>query len=173
MTTTPTPPARRAYSSTPPATNTAGHSGGHDDLVSSARTATIPPNDHAAGTIALGAQRISESAAREILDRVFRRAGIAMQNDYPFRIERTMLSLDGYDPVAKVGYQFVAHADADVVTDFDTSAESALRELDRAGKVRLFIVHDGDVRDLDELQAMASEFIDDLDLTSPQETRPG
>jgi hypothetical protein len=132
------------------------------DLFSSASSGTLQPTDHVAGTIHLGAPGVSEAEAREVLNQVFAEAGMVMENDYAFAAERTMLSLDGFDPRTRVGYQYVSHGDADVVTDFDSAAESAVRELDSAGRLHLFIVHDGDVRDLGELRAMARDFITGL-----------
>jgi hypothetical protein len=139
------------------------------DLVSSARdqSGAHPPSNRGAGSISLISNRVGEELARAVLDRAFADAGLRIQNDYPFRSGTTMLQLDGFDPVAKVGYQYVSHADADVVTDFDTAAELAMRELDGAGKIRLLIIHDGDVGDVEELAARAREFISGLDRTQP------
>lgn len=139
------------------------------DLVSSAGDGrgTIPPTERTAGSITLSGQRLAEALAREVIGRAFAQAGLRMTNDVQFRTGNTLLTLDGFDPIAKVGFQYVSHGDADVVTDFDAAAEMALRELDEGGKIRLFIVHDGDVRDVDELIAMTRAFIDGLDITHP------
>jgi hypothetical protein len=137
------------------------------DTISSAKSATIPPTDSGSGSITLSGQRVAEKLAREVLNRLFQQAGINVQNDVSFRIDNTVLVLDGYDAVSKIGYQFVSHADADVVTDFDAAAEMALRAVDDQGKIRLFIVHDGDVRSVGELISMAQEFIAGLDRTQP------
>jgi hypothetical protein len=141
---------------------------GDDDLLSSASDARGSRAEaRGAGKLALSGRNLDEAAARAILDRAFADAGLTVQHDFPFTGAGLLLALDGYDPVAKVGYQFVSHGDVDVVTDFDAAAEQAMRELDGVGKVRLLIVHDGDVADGAALAALANVFLAGLDRTNP------
>jgi hypothetical protein len=119
------------------------------------------------GSVSLDDARLGEASARRLIDGVFAAAGLAVQHDFPFTAGETILVLDGFDPRANVGYQFVSHGDADVVTDFDTAAEEALRSLDRAGQVRILVVHDGDVSDSDDLIARARAFLARLDRPRP------
>jgi hypothetical protein len=123
--------------------------------------------DHVAGRIPLAERRLDERTAREVLDRLFGAADLQLEHDHTYRRGEALVRIDGYDPVALVGYQFVSHHDADVVTDFDDAAERTMRALDEAGKLRLLIVHDDDVADVEALIAVAEDFLASLDRTDP------
>jgi hypothetical protein len=139
-----------------------------ENLVTSAQTASVPPSDSASGSVSLSGERIGETLAREILLRAFGRAGLAIQPDFQFRHGNTLVVLDGFDPGKRIGYQYISHADADVVTDHDTATEIALKELAAAGEVRILVVHDVDAETGDDLLGRIEEFLTRLDLTLPR-----
>lgn len=132
---------------------------GGDDVVTSAATTSIPPSPNATGSVALGGVRLSETSARELLSRRFARAGLSIQVDHTFRHGAALITLDGFDPERGVGYQFVSHADADVVTDFDDDAASVLAALSRRGVVHVFVVHDHQAPTADALAELADAFL--------------
>lgn len=53
----------------------------------------------------------SESAARALLDRRFRAAGFRIVNDVRVVTGTAALTCDGYDPVRKVGFEYIAAAE--------------------------------------------------------------
>lgn len=137
------------------------------DLLTSSPSRGVSARARAAGAIALSGPPVDEATARKVLDDAFTAARLKVQHDYTLRVGDNLLTLDGFDPIAKIGYQYVSHGDVDVVTDFDAAAERAIRELDAAGKVRVLIVHDGDVADVEELAGLVGEFLLGLDRTFP------
>jgi hypothetical protein len=140
---------------------------GHDSIISSAGATTVPPTESGSGTVSLNADRLSEELARELLFRRFTEVGIAVQPDYRFRDQSMLVTLDGYDPAHRVGYQYISHSYADVVTDHDGAAERALKELAATGAARVLIVHDVDATTGDDLLARIDEFLLGLELTHP------
>jgi hypothetical protein len=139
-----------------------------ENLVTSAKTSTVPPSENAAGSVSLSGERLGEELAREILLRAFGRAGLAIEPDYQFHHGNTLVVLDGFDPSARIGYQYISHADADVVTDHDTATEIALKELAAAGEARILVVHDVDAETGDDLLGRVEEFLIGLDITLPR-----
>jgi hypothetical protein len=91
-------------------------------------------------------------------------AGLSIEQDYAFHWGTILLRLDGYDPARNIGYQYVSHADADVVTDHDSDAESTLKELASQGKVRVLVIHDADAASPGDLIARIEEFLASIGL---------
>ncbi len=102
--------------------------------------------------------RLSEERARTILDARFKAAGIVLQTDYAFREADLLVNLDGYDPAQRIGYAYISHGDADVVTDFDAAAELAFEQLAEAGTAFVLVVHDTDVPTPDALERRIDRF---------------
>lgn len=130
-----------------------------DSLVTSASAPTVPPVARADGVVTLSGDRLSENLAREILMKRFTIAGFAIQQDYQFNWGNTLVNLDGFDVNANVGYQYVSHADADVVTDHDTATEMALKQLSREGTVCVLVIHDVDAPSPGHLMDRIEEFL--------------
>jgi hypothetical protein len=130
-----------------------------DALVTSAKTPTVPPVATANGVVTLSGDRLSETLAREILLKRFKLAGFAIQQDHQFYWGNTLVNLDGFDTTANVGYQYVSHADADVVTDHDTATEMALKQLAREGTVSVLVIHDVDAPSPGHLMDRIEEFL--------------
>jgi hypothetical protein len=106
--------------------------------------------------------RLTEARAREILGKRFAAAGAALEPDYSFREGDLMVTLDGYDPDRRIGFAFVSHADADVVTDFDEATDEAFRQLAAAARAHVLVVHDWDVPTADVLERMIDAFFHHL-----------
>jgi hypothetical protein len=129
------------------------------NLVSSAKLPTLPPSSSASGMVTLSGNRLSEDIARELINRRFARSGYSLQADYRFHHGDTLVTLDGFDPERQVGFQYISHADQDVVTDHDVSTTLALKELEAEGQTRVLIIHDGEAPTGDELIAIVDEFL--------------
>jgi len=103
-------------------------------------------------------ERLSEKRAREILNARFKAAGIVLQQDFAYRQADLIVTLDGYDELQCVGYAYISHADADVVTDFDEAAELAFEQLASEGKAFVLVIHDTDVPTPDTLERRIDTF---------------
>jgi hypothetical protein len=113
-----------------------------DDLVSSAPARAIAGHAQASGYVTLSGERVAESLARELIARGMAKAGFNIEADYAFSHGDLLVNLDGFDPTKRVGFQYISHADADVVTDVDTDVEEKLQELARTGVVHILVIHD-------------------------------
>jgi hypothetical protein len=114
------------------------------------------------GSLDLEGHRLSERAARAVLEERFARAGFSVETDYTFCEGNTTVNLDGFDPAARVGYQYISHADADVVTDHDRTTELALKALEATGALRILVVHDVDASSAVDLGERIDEFLSGL-----------
>lgn len=97
--------------------------------------------------------QLSEEAARTLLAERFRAAGFRVR--YDVAIARTgafALTVDGYDPVHRVGFEYVATAERD--TDLDAAERAALA---RERSERILIV---DAAGADGLDAAVTRFLD-------------
>ena len=129
------------------------------NLVSSAKAPTIPPTSAASGMVTLSGNRLPEALARELINRRFAQAGYTMEPDFRFHHGDTLVTLDGFDPEHKVGYQYISHADQDVVTDHDMATSLAFKELEAEGHARVLIIHDGEAPTGDDLISIVNEFL--------------
>ena len=129
------------------------------NLVSSAKLPTLPPTSAASGMVTLSGNRLPEGLARELITRRFAQAGYNIRPDYQFHHGNTLVTLDGFDPDHRIGFQYISHADQDVVTDHDAATTMALKELETTGHARVLIIHDGEAPTGDELLAIVNEFL--------------
>lgn len=130
-----------------------------EDLVTSAPVSTITGTSNTSGSVTLSGERLAEPLARELIVRAMNRAGIDLRPDHTFSSDNLLVTLDGYDPERKIGYQFLSHADADVVTDFAPKVEERLRELGAQDVAHVLIIHDYDARDGDAVLARVEAFL--------------
>lgn len=128
-------------------------------LVSSAKLPTLPPSASASGMVTLSGNRLPEALAREIINRRFAQAGYQMEPDFPFAHGDTLVTLDGFDPQNRIGFQYISHADQDVVTDHDLATSAALKRIESAGGARVLVIHDGEAPTGDDLMAIVDEFL--------------
>ena len=113
-----------------------------DNLVSSAPARAFAGHAKASGHVTLSGERVAESLARELIARRMAKAGFDLVSDYAFSHGDLLVNLDGFDTERMVGFQYISHADADVVTDVDTDVEEKLQELAKAGVVQVLVIHD-------------------------------
>ncbi len=137
----------------------------HNDVITSAQREvkkSAGADSFAGDGIEPGNMRLDEDAAREIVNSRFAVAGIELETDYSFRHDDLMVTLDGYDPSRRVGYAFLSHSDADVVTDFDEATELAFEELAGRGVAWVLVLHDTDVPVIPALEERLTSFLDKL-----------
>jgi hypothetical protein len=118
-----------------------------------ARDAGAPaPGTPAPGTPADDASHLSEAAGRALLAERFRAAGFRVRYDVPVAREGAFaLTVDGYDPARRVGFEYVAAAERD--TDLDAAERAALAH---ERPQRILIV---DAADAGGLDAEATRFL--------------
>ncbi len=130
------------------------------DVVTSAPVATLAATAQTSGSVSLSGERVAEPLARELIVRRMAKSGIHLQADFAFSYDDLLLHLDGFDPETRIGYQYVSHAGADVVTDFDSTAENRLAELGAQGLVHILVIHDHQAPDSDEVLRRVEAFLD-------------
>jgi hypothetical protein len=54
---------------------------------------------------------LSETAGRTVLKEAFEAQGYAIQENYPLRVGGVEVELDGYDPEAGIGYEYITGED--------------------------------------------------------------
>ncbi len=152
----------------PPRLATLQEPSDEEPLSSAARTSRSIPVHETAGSVPLYRREMPEETARSILRERFTEAGFSIEVDYPFRHGRTMVTLDGYDPKDSVGYQFVSHTGADVVTDHDSEVEHALKSLLVRGLASVLVIHDVSTSSREDLHATIDEFLAKLSSAIPR-----
>ncbi len=129
------------------------------DVVTSAPVASVAATAQTSGSVSLSGERVAEPLARELLVRRMAKAGIALEADFAFAYDDLLLHLDGFDPNTRIGYQYISHAGADVVTDFDSSAGQRLAQLGAQGIVHILVIHDHQAPDTDEVVRRVEAFL--------------
>lgn len=102
-----------------------------------------------------GAQALSESAARALLADAFRAAGFRVRYDVPVARDGAFaLTVDGYDPMRRVGFEYVAEEERGAELD---AGERSL--LARDPEQRVLVI---DAVDAAGLEERAQRFLRDL-----------
>ena len=114
------------------------------------------------GRLSLGNMRISEASAREVINRRLTMYGARLQSDYAFHEGTVLCTLDAYDPELGVGYAYISHADEDIVTDIDSETELALHELMYQNCCYVMVIHDSNVRSIEQLVIYVDQFLQQI-----------
>ena len=105
--------------------------------------------------------KLTESEGVRLLREEFVKAGLAIRDGAPFEVEGTVLSLDGYDPERRVGFEFVT-AEAGDRKSFGEAVVAALEGRMERGEAFLLLVDEWDIADAAELTLAARRFLDEL-----------
>jgi hypothetical protein len=108
------------------------------------KAAVVPPSP------ADAAAPMSEAGARILLSRAFRAAGYRILNDVPVRGAGYQVTLDGFDPKRKVGFEYVDPRERGA--DLDTAERAALAR----SELKVLIV---DAAHGPAVEAMAKAFL--------------
>lgn len=105
---------------------------------------------------------LSEAEGRAVLKEIFETRGYQIREDFPFREESVTFNADGWDPDARVGYEYMTHEERD---HEDLSPDELLRigEWVEAGRLYLFIIDETDIAGREELAAAAIGFLEEVD----------
>jgi hypothetical protein len=111
---------------------------------------------------------LTEAAARALLAERFRAAGFRVRYDVQVAREGAFaLTVDGYDPARRVGFEYVAEAEAGA--DLDPDERTALA---RDHEQRILIIDAaGAAGAADEVRGLAERFLQALDTPGPRAPR--
>ena len=104
---------------------------------------------------------LSESEGVRLLREEFVRAGLSIREGAPLEVEGTLLSLDGYDPDRRVGFEFVTQEAGDRKSFGEDTVAALDRKMER-GEAYLLLVDELDFADGAELAAAARRFLAEL-----------
>jgi hypothetical protein len=101
---------------------------------------------------------MNERDGAALLKGVFEAAGLAIEDDYPFAEGDVRVSLDGFDPARRVGYEYITTeaGDREEVTP-EVVAELEARM--RRGELFVLLVDERDVTDEASLRFAAEGFL--------------
>jgi hypothetical protein len=105
--------------------------------------------------------KLSEAEGVRLLREEFEKAGLSIREGEPFEVAGKVLSLDGYDPGRRVGFEFIT-AEAGDRGSFGEDVVAALEVMLERGEVFLLLVDEWDVEDPEELRFAARGFLDEL-----------
>lgn len=105
--------------------------------------------------------KLSESEGVRLLREEFVRAGLEIVEGAPLDVSGTVLSLDGYDPARRVGFEFVT-AEAGDRKACGPEVVAALERMVEAGELFLLLVDEWDVEEEEDLLVAARRFLDAL-----------
>lgn len=105
---------------------------------------------------------LSEEEGCAVLKRVFEERGFAISERFPFEEEGVAFNADGWDPAARVGYEYMSRSDGDH-EDLDPDELAVLGGWMEEGRLFLFVIDETDIDDADELAAAARAFLDEVE----------
>lgn len=91
---------------------------------------------------------MEERQGRAVLRERFTAAGLTIQEDYPFHEGVVAFSMDGYDPVARIGYEYITTAAGDR-EELTPQVLEGLEGLLREGRAQVLLIDEVDVADQD------------------------
>lgn len=105
--------------------------------------------------------KLTEAEGVRLLREEFEKAGLSIREGEPFEVAGTVLSLDGFDPERRVGFEFVTEEAGDRGS-FGENVVAALEEKLGRGEAHLLLVDEWDVEEPEELRFAARRFLAEL-----------
>lgn len=103
---------------------------------------------------------VSETKACDLLARLFRSRGYAVVRNVMFREYGVEFHADGWDPKARVGFEFLSSEDDDH-DDLTLAEYQTLMAAQQRGELSLFIIDEVEPLSAAELLAAAEDFLDE------------
>ena len=97
-----------------------------------------------------------------ILAKAFSERGYAIERDVELQLPGVAFTADGWDPQARVGFEYLTHAAGDHL-DLSMDEIEALAALMERGEVYVLLVDEHDVDTADDLAWAAARFLDEVD----------
>ena len=102
---------------------------------------------------------LSEIEGCDLLARLFRARGYTLQRNVRFREYGVEFDIDGWDPKARVGFEFLSSEDDDH-DDLSLVEYQALMDEARRGGLSLFVIDEVEPISAADLEEKANEFLD-------------
>ncbi|MFM8434314.1 MAG: hypothetical protein ACKOBP_03080 [Planctomycetia bacterium] len=106
-------------------------------------------------------ETVSEFDGCDLLARLFRARGYAIKRNQVFREYGVNFHIDGWDPKARVGFEFLTSEDQDH-DDLTLEEYKTLCDAQRRGELALFIIDEVEPLSEKELAAEAHDFLDEV-----------
>jgi hypothetical protein len=106
-------------------------------------------------------ETLSEFVGCDLLARLFRARGYAIKRNQIFREYGVEFHIDGWDPQARVGFEFLTSEDEDH-DDLTLEEYKTLCDAQRRGELALFIIDEVEPLSEKDLAAEAHEFLDEM-----------
>jgi hypothetical protein len=107
------------------------------------------------------ADSLSETQGCDLLARLFKARGYAIARNQQFREYGVEFHIDGWDPKARVGFEFLTSEDEDHV-DLSLEEYKTLTAAQRRGELALFIIDEVEPLSAEDLALEAHEFLDEV-----------
>lgn len=104
---------------------------------------------------------LSEFDGCDLLAKLFRARGYAIKRNQLFREYGVEFHVDGWDPQARVGFEFLTSEDEDH-DDLSLEEYKVLCDAQRRGELALFIIDEVEPVSARDLTAEAHEFLDEV-----------
>ena len=101
---------------------------------------------------------MDERAACQLLKQRFEAAGFHIEENRPFEEDGVRFEIDGFDPAARVGYEYITREAGDD-WDVDGDVIAALAARRDKGELFVLVVDERDAPDAAALAARAAEFL--------------
>jgi hypothetical protein len=105
---------------------------------------------------------LSETQGCDLLSRLFTKRGYAIKRNVQFREYGVEFHIDGWDPQARVGFEFLTSEDEDH-DDLSLVEYKALMEEQRRGGLSLFVIDEVEPISAADLEEQANEFLDEVE----------
>ena len=105
---------------------------------------------------------LSETQGCDLLARLFRARGYAIERNVLFREYGVEFHVDGWDAKKRVGFEFLSSEDDDH-DDLSLSEYHALGAAQQRGELALFIIDEVEPLSAADLALQANEFLDEVD----------
>ena len=104
---------------------------------------------------------LDEAAGCDVLARVFAARGFSIQRDVTFSEGDVEFVADGWDPDARVGFEYMTHEAGDRrdLTDDELARLGARME---AGELFFFVIDEMEIATADDLEWAANHFLDEV-----------
>ena len=107
------------------------------------------------------ADTLTEMQGCDLLARLFSKRGYAIERNVAFREYGVEFHIDGWDPRARVGFEFLTSEDDDHI-DLTLEEYNELTAAQRRGELALFIIDEVEPLAAEDLAAEAHEFLDEV-----------
>ena len=104
---------------------------------------------------------LSETQGCDLLSRLFTKRGYAIKRNVQFREYGVEFHIDGWDPQARVGFEFLTSEDEDH-DDLTLDEYKELSAAQRRGELAVFIIDEVEPLSAEDLAAEAHEFLDEV-----------